>query len=142
MKNIDLPQIMNGCTKLKLKLLIHTRIASFRTRIVGTRLGTLESIFRRSRACRVFWSLELLVNEGFTLTFNLCSAQRSDFLNCPDIVLTLPMSNSYQGPAAHLRSFVPSASRIVPGSIFSGQKTEMKDFTYSEELGQWAVDLS
>lgn len=47
-----------------------------------------------------FWSIELLVSEGFTLTFNLCSAQRSDFLNCPDIVLTFPISNSYQGPAA------------------------------------------
>lgn len=89
-----------------------------------------------------FWSIELLVSEGFTLTFNWCSAQRSDFLNCPDIVLTFPMSNSYQGPAAHLRSFVPSASRIVPGGILSGQKTEMRDFTYNEELGQWAVDLS
>jgi hypothetical protein len=47
-KYVDLTRIME-CVLIGEKLGL-TRIASLRTRIVGTRFGTLESIFRRSRA--------------------------------------------------------------------------------------------
>ena len=69
---------------------VRTRIASFRTKIVGTRLGILESILRRSRGCLLTGQKRTGVDGGETLTFSRCSVHKSDFLNWPEIVFTLP----------------------------------------------------
>jgi hypothetical protein len=74
------------------KCRMFTSTASLRTRIVGTRFGIRESIFRRSRGCARAWSAgdARPVETVPARTLSRCSEHRFDFLNWPEIVFTLP----------------------------------------------------
>lgn len=67
--------------------------------MVGTRFGMRESIFRKSRG------------------FKRCSTLRSDFLNCPDIVLTIPKTRAPQSPKWYI------ATSILP--VVGGRLSEL-----------------
>ena len=71
-------------------------MAPSRIKIVGTRFGTLESILRKSRGygfnfhCKRYAAEYGERHAIDVLTFSRCSLHKSDFLNWPEIVLTVP----------------------------------------------------